>query len=212
MKNNFLEFVDSLSQAEELPNVFNQYSRNLPENEIRRNNLSLYLKQMQLLEPKILLVGEAPGYHGCRFTGVPFTSEHILLKGFQEIELFGRKKGYAKTNELARIKKEQSATIVWKTLTDKKFVPLMWNAFPFHPFQKDDPTKNRTPSQKELEVGAFFLAKLINDFDIPSIVAVGNNAEKTLAKINIPCQKIRHPSNGGKPDFIKGIEKLRSEA
>lgn len=202
------KFVDSLSKAEQTPNTFNQYAAYTPENLVRINNLKLYLTQMYALQAKVLLVGEAAGYHGCRFTGIPFTSEYILLKGLEDIDLFGIEKGYEKTAELDTIKKEQSATIVWETISRQKFVPLIWNAFPFHPFKKDNPTKNRTPLKKELDIGAEFLLELINIFDIETIVALGNKAEQTLNKINIECVKVRHPAQGGKADFVKGIEDL----
>ena len=77
-------FVEHLAEVDYLLNVFNQYSYLHEENSIRRRNLLLYLRQMELLNPRILLVGEAPGYQGCRLTGVPFTSEYILLKGIKE--------------------------------------------------------------------------------------------------------------------------------
>lgn len=202
--------MDSLSKAEQIPNTFNQYSQELPENAIRRNNLKLYLEQMYLLQAKILLVGEAPGYHGCRFTGIPFTSEYILLNGLQDLDLFGQQRGYEKTSELESIKKEQSATILWETIKNQEFVPLIWNAFPFHPYKKGDPTKNRTPLKKELDLGAGFLNELINIFNIETIVAVGNKAEKTLNQINLECTKVRHPAQGGKADFVRGIENLVS--
>src|SRR3954451_22989426 len=45
---------------------------------IRRANLKHYLAAFAE-RPAILLVGEAPGPHGCRFSGVPFTSEHQIV-------------------------------------------------------------------------------------------------------------------------------------
>ena len=44
----------------------------------RRENLKLYLEKMKKLNPSFLLLGEAPGYKGCRLTGIPFSSEKIL--------------------------------------------------------------------------------------------------------------------------------------
>lgn len=210
MDRRLIGFVNSLGKVEEIPNVFNQYSNIKTENAIRRNNLLLYLKQMSSIKPEVMLVGEAPGFHGCRFTGVPFTSEYILINGFNETDLFGRNQGYLKTNELPTVKKEQSATIVWETLLNNSFIPLMWNAFPFHPFKEGNPMKNRTPKSRELEIGQEFLEELIEIFGISKIVAVGNNAEITLKKMNVSCIKVRHPANGGKCDFVSGIEVIIS--
>ena len=39
---------------------------------IRAANLKAYLGAR--LHPRLMLVGEAPGYRGCRFSGIAFTS------------------------------------------------------------------------------------------------------------------------------------------
>src|SRR5690554_885232 len=46
--------------------------------EIRRTNLYRYLERYQSFPP-VLLLAEAPGPRGCRFSGVPFVSEAQLL-------------------------------------------------------------------------------------------------------------------------------------
>ena len=43
--------------------------------EERRERLRLHLSASK---PKLLLIGEAPGYQGTRITGCPFTSEALL--------------------------------------------------------------------------------------------------------------------------------------
>ena len=45
---------------------------------IRRTNLKNYHSSFAQ-KPTLLLVGEAPGPKGCRFSGVPFTSEYQLV-------------------------------------------------------------------------------------------------------------------------------------
>lgn len=200
-------FIHKLAAVTQLTDAFNQYSFELPDNEVRRGNLWLYLNNMSRLKPEILLVGEAPGFHGCRLTGVPFTSEHILL---ENDSVFGKKRGYRKTAELRGLKKEQTATVIWETLINHNFVPLMWNAFPFHPHQSGNPEKNRTPSSAELEFGQVFLQDIINMFQIKKVVAIGNKAEGSLTKLDVLCSKIRHPANGGKPEFVRGIGEILS--
>jgi len=129
--------------------VFNQYSLYAnghvdQANKIRRVNLRLYLKQMAVLCPRLLLLGEAPGYRGCRRTGVPFTSEPILLKGItwkicqdgkltETYTLFGVKGGYQRPVDFQEIIGEATATIMWQSLAKDWPPPLLWNAFPFHP-------------------------------------------------------------------------------
>jgi hypothetical protein len=52
------------------------------------------------------------------------------------------------------------------------------------------------------------LKELIPLFDIKIVVAVGNTAETTLKSMGIACQKVRHPSYGGKTMFINGINEV----
>ena len=47
---------------------------------IRRQNLYRYLASFQT-RPLLLALGEAPGWRGARFSGIPFTSEAQLLSG-----------------------------------------------------------------------------------------------------------------------------------
>ena len=211
MEHKIIEFVDSLSTEKESSNVFNQYSLKLTYNAVRRNNLLLYLLQMKIINPKVLLVGEAPGYQGCRLTGVPFTSESILIKGIEQFGLFGHHNGYQKTNEVTGQKKEPAATIIWETLVNSNFIPLLWNAFPFHPYKNGKPQSNRTPNKQELEIGKFFLKYIIEIYNIDTVVAIGNHAESTLNKMIGNCKKVRHPSYGGKAEFVSGIQIILSE-
>lgn len=200
-------FINELAMATQFDNVFNQYSMNVTENAVRRDNLLLYLNNMSEMNLKVLFVGEAPGYHGCRLTGIPFTSEYILIK---DNIVFGKKRGYRKTTEVDRLKKEQTATIIWNTLNTYNFAPLMWNAFPFHPHEKGDSTKNRTPLKEELEYGQVFLESIIDLFEIDNVIAIGKKAEASLRKLGISCKEIRHPSKGGKPEFERGIREILS--
>lgn len=201
------QFIEALACAAPLPNVTNQYDHTHPANAIRRENLRLYLDAMAALKPRVLLIGEAPGYRGCRLTGVPFTSEAIILGGIAALSLFGPSLGYRTAGETARPCKEQTATIVWQTLALMYNPPLLWNAFPFHPHLPGNEHSNRPPTTTELRLGADYLAALLTLFDIHTVIASGNTAEKTLLRLNIPCRKIRHPANGGKRAFVEGVKR-----
>lgn len=192
------QFVEELAAMEVTQNVFNQYSYQLEENSIRRENLLIYLNQMYQLRPKVLLVGEAPGYRGCRLTGVPFTSEHLLMHNMDGLNLFGRENGYKLVSENTKLLKEATATIIWSTLIEHNLIALGWNAFPFHPHKKDNPASNRAPFKKELELGQKPLLQIIELFGIKKIIAVGNKAEENLNSLGISCDKVRHPAQGGK--------------
>lgn len=108
----------------------------------------IYLNQMYKLKPKIILVGEVPGYRGCRLTGVPFTSEHLLMNNMEGLELFGETNGYRLDLEKNKLVKGATATMIWSTLIKYDIMALSWNAFPFHPHKKGNGESNRTPLKK----------------------------------------------------------------
>ena len=72
-----------------------------------------------------LLLMEAPGYRGCRLTGVPVTSRKVLLEGAPALDIFGRQAGFRDVADVGfeRVYGEQSATIVWNTLSDLGALP-----------------------------------------------------------------------------------------
>lgn len=202
-------FIEELATTESIPNVHNHYSYEKQENSIRRDNLLIYLKQMYEIKPRIILVGEAPGYKGSCITGVPYTSEHLLMNNVKGLELFGKEKGYRLPLEKDKLLKEPTATIVWKTLLKYDLMMLGWNAFPFHPYKKGNEESNRAPLKKELLIGEKPLLKMIEMFNIEKIIAMGNKAEESLNKLGISCEKVRHPAQGGKNEFDDGIRKIK---
>lgn len=168
----------------------------------------MYLNQMAQLKIKLLLIGEAPGYNGCRLTGIPFTSESTMLKGIDKHNLMGTSRGYQKTNESPKIHKEHTSTMVWDSIAKSKYLPLLWNAFPLHPFNEGNEQSNRQPNSEELNLGETFIIELIKIFNIEKVVAIGNKAGLTLNNLGIPFLKVRHPSRGGKKEFYEDIRKV----
>lgn len=182
----------------------NMYAGDNKESLIRKQNLLIYLLKMKSLNPKFLLLGEAPGYKGCRLTGIPFTSEKILAKHsfFRDCDF-----QFISNN----LESEQSATIVWNVLQNFDKKPLIWNIFPFHPYDGKDFKTNRTPNEKELEIGKEYLLKLLDIFKIDTIAAVGRKPESKIKDIKIKSQYVRHPANGGKMEFVKGINIIMNQ-
>jgi uracil-DNA glycosylase len=212
MEKKLKDFIEELAATEVTPNVYNQYSYDVGENAARRHNLLTYLKQMYKLKPKLIMVGEAPGYRGCRLTGVPFTSEHLLMNNMPGLKLFGREAGYMLAAPKDKLLKEATATIIWETLLKYDITTLAWNAYPFHPHKKDDGQSNRTPLKQELLIGERFLSEIIKMFNIEKVIAVGGKAEQTLDKLNISCHRVRHPAQGGKNDFVEGMKRVINQA
>ncbi len=193
------EFIESLRDCTKVfkkpvENIYSSKEFTGAENNV--NKLRFYLNEMLKLKPKYMIVGEAPGYNGCRLTGIPFTSEEIIFKN----PFFKGKYNFDNPPQ-----DEDSASIVWGFFEGKE-LPLMWNAFPFHPY-KDKLESNR-PINKE-EFGKCILCKLLSIFDeIPreNIIAVGENALYCLSLLFI--KEVRHPARGGKDEFIKGMNEF----
>ena len=97
---------------------------------------------------------------------------------------------------------------MWATIRHLDPLPLLWNAFPFHPFHAGNPHSNRIPSAGELAIGERFVARLLRLFAIERVVAIGNHADRTLARLGVAHEKVRHPSQGGKRLFVDGMARL----
>ena len=50
---------------------------------------------------------------------------------------------------------------------------------------------------------------MIKMYNIDTVVAVGNKAEENLRNLNIICKKVRHPAQGGKNEFVRGIKEIK---
>jgi uracil-DNA glycosylase len=188
--------------------VFNEYAEGDADNALRRANLERYLLEMAERKPSVLLLMEAPGYRGCRLTGVPVTSRKILKEGIAAFKLFGA--GYHLSNDsgFEDVWGEQSATIVWETLSNLKTMPLIWNSFPFHPRTADKPRSNRAPRSSEKRLGQKYLQKIYAAWQPQICIAVGNVAAETFTALHIPYEKVRHPAQGGKNDFVAALTNL----
>ncbi len=201
-------FVDQLAGTSPGPNSFNPFDGSHPDNAIRRLNLELYLLQMAEHKPKVLLLGEAPGYRGMRITGIPFTDRNILETGIEEFGLFGPGKGYIVPADPSSVTSEPTATVMWQTLTELDFLPLLWSAFPLHPHLPGKPLSNRTPSAAESAAGRLHWQTLSQLFSIRSVLAVGNVAHRSIVLSGGSAPKVRHPAHGGNVKFKQGLEEL----
>ena len=204
------KLINALSQAQTGQDAFNQYAPGNPDKAIRRANLGLYLRTMAAHKPTALLLMEAPGYRGCRLTGLPVTSRRIMLEGVTALGMFGQAAGFRDVSDpgFERVYGEQSATIVWSALAGLRALQLIWNAFTFHPHQPGKPLSNRKPRQAELALGADFLRLLLLIWTFEQVIAVGNVAHGLLHKQGVACHKVRHPANGGKAEFVAGLRAL----
>jgi len=197
----FREFLQKLKQKKSNDRVFNPY-----QNDKILQNLKSYFEYLyKYNHTNILLIGEAPGYKGCRITGIPFTSSELFTKS--DIKIF---KDLKDTVFLEKIEHENTASIIWEYLKSKNELPIFWNSFPYHPFNVNNPKSNRPPTNEEIEEGKYFIKELVKIFNPKIIAAIGRKGEKVLSEIypNQTIEYIRHPSYGGKKKFIEGMEQI----
>jgi hypothetical protein len=186
------------------PGVFNPWRDSDPlDHQLQVGNRLARLKQHFNASPKWILIGEAPGYKGCHFSGVPFTNERLILnKQIPRIAPNGR----LTTRELPF--SESSATIVWRALHEFEIADhvVMWNAFAWHPYKADQPKSNRTPSREELKMGKDVLCEVLKLFPGVPVIPVGRKSEEILDHLNVTALPwIRHPANGGATLFREGL-------
>lgn len=200
-------FTTALARVDVSSRACNQYARGDRFNAIRRANLARYLEEIG--RPEILMIGEAPSYRGGRLTGIAFTSETIMLSGIANH--LGAERGYRKATPGPQRSTEASATMVWGTIGCVEPLPLLWNAFPLHPFHEGNPHSNRIPTSAELLAGQPFIERLMTMFPIQQVVAIGNHAHRSLEKLGIDHTHVRHPSQGGKRLFVEGVTAMISQ-
>lgn len=150
-----------------------------------------------------MLLGEAAGYQGCKVSGIPFTSERLILEG--AIPRIAAPPG--RLSSRPRPWSEPSATTVWKTLhlLGVASKTVLWNAYPWHPYKPEKLHSNRTPSRKERLAGVAVVHGLLGLFPGARVFAVGRNAEQSLAELGIPATCLRHPSMGGAATFTRQL-------
>lgn len=188
------------------PTLFNQYGCtvlgiDLPGGDaIRRNNLLNYLSAFRQ-RPCFAVIGEAPGWRGCRFSGVPFTSEAQLCN--RMLPFAGTRSSAPDPPPLT----ENSATHFWRNLLPYHPQLFAWNAIPFHPHVPRTPLSNRTPSTSEIDEHSTMLAELLSLLKPQSIIAIGRSAERALNRIGVSSMYVRHPARGGAAVFRSGIER-----
>jgi len=162
--------------------------------------------------PRLCLVGEAAGFQGLHFSGVPFTSEALLFEG-----AIPRICATPRLTSRPRPWSEPSARIVWKTLYDLGIAEqtVLWNTFAFHPFKEGEPYTNRKPSKREIETNEPILRFVLEHFQSlgARVVAVGRVAEAAMLRLGIEvASQVQHPAYGGSPKFRAGLAQIARQS
>ncbi|WP_035972325.1 uracil-DNA glycosylase [Bradyrhizobium sp. WSM3983] len=201
-------FAQALAETH-LPSVFNPYADCCPAHDradaarIRRRNLVRCLDAALTAHVDTIWIARDLGYRGGRRTGVPLTDEVHLAQAaalMGGIVLDRATKG--------PVVAERTAAIVWSVLTRIGEPAVLWNIFPLHPHEADDPFSNRCHTRVEREATWPLLTALIAMIKPRRIVAIGRDAGMALNGLDIAVEIIRHPSYGGQAEFISGVNHI----
>ena len=178
---------------------------------IRRQQLRAYVKE-RLGRATLVVIGEALGYRGGHFSGIPMTSERMLLRKPRHIVAGIKPRRTSKPSVCPNGLSEPTATIVWGALLKIGVLPdefVLWNAFPWHSF---DPHRgllsNRMPNKSEQLSGRLVLRVFLELFSCEQIVALGKIAAAQLEQLGFNAHCVRHPASGGAKLFRQQIARI----
>jgi uracil DNA glycosylase superfamily protein len=203
------EFVGELGLIS-LPNVFNPYrdvcpfSDHVASPSLRRQNLTLFLNTILKREVRSVWLGRDLGYRGGRRTGIALTDEFHLDVLKDTFGVFGIVKATIDKEPI----KERTATEIWKVLSRIGEPVLLWNVFPFHPFDEGDPRSNRRHTAQEFNSSRDILISVLEWLKPVTVIALGADAESAVLSLGKKCRRVRHPSYGGQMDFSREIYEI----
>jgi len=185
---------------------------------IRRKHLVAYFRE-RFGKARLAIIGEALGYRGGHFSGIPMTSERMLLRKPKDavaasLQILSgiNPRRTSKPSVCLDGFSEPTATIVWGALLKIGMPPdefVLWNAFPWHSF---DPRRgllsNRMPNKSEQISGRPVLKVFLELFVCEQIVALGKIAGAQLKQLGVNAHCVRHPASGGAKLFRQQIDKM----
>lgn len=199
-------FVQALSSVT-LEHVFNPYYERCPLHDRhdapqrRQRNLALSLETAIDLQVRTVWIARDLGYRGGRRTGLALTDEVHLdsySSLFQGLRVAKATKGPAVG--------ERTASVIWQMLLRLGEPVFLWNVFPLHPHEPDDPMSNRCHTRRERETCARFLHDILDLLQPETVIAIGGDAHRAVDSLGIEALQVRHPSYGGQNTFIGQIE------
>jgi hypothetical protein len=146
-------------------------------------------------------IGRDLGHRGGRRTGLALTDD-------VHIPRHARRWGVAMDRPtVGAAVAERTAAVVWVMLDKIDARIFLWNVFPLHPHQADDPFTNRPHNARERHVGEEILADLIALLRPARVIAIGNDAALAAGRVasGAAVLRVRHPSYGGQADFMSQI-------
>lgn len=203
------QFVEAVSTLD-LMNTFNPYSHQCIVHDVdnaphrRATTLHMLLAKAEDSEIDSFWIGRDLGYRGGRRTGLALTDDvHFLIHARR----WGIRAERSTKGEAVR---ERTAAVIWGALSQIEASIFLWNVFPLHPHNVDDPFSNRPHNSHERKIGEEILSELIGMLKPRRLIAIGNDAAQTAHRLASyhDVYQVRHPSYGGQNVFLQQIQKL----
>jgi len=203
------DFVSALCDLE-FEDTFNPYADRCPIHDApgapktRTKVLAAILQAAIDVEIDAIWIGRDLGYRGGRRTGLALTDDvHIQAHAARwGIAAERPTKGQAVA--------ERTAAVIWGVLERIDAPVFLWNVFPLHPHESDDPFTNRSHNSAERRAGEELLLQLIRLLQPRRLIAIGNDAAHVAHRMTgaRDVVQVRHPSYGGQTQFIHQMQKL----
>lgn len=170
----------------------------------RAGALSAILERATSAPIDAIWVGRDLGYRGGRRTGLALTDDVNIYRHSQRWDVaFDRP-------TVGEAVKERTAAVIWAMLDQIQADIFLWNVFPLHPHEAENPFSNRQHNSRERDAGEDILRALITLLQPSRIVAIGKEAASAANRVatgeTVIC--VRHPSYGGQTQFLKQIGDL----
>ena len=206
---NAVEFLEAVC-ALDFENTFNPYSERCAVCDLddaprrRAHALQAMLDAATMVEMDSIWIGRDLGYRGGRRTGLALTDD---------IHLSMHTKRWGVTVERptkGEALGERTAAVVWSVLSRVEASVFLWNVFPLHPHEAGHPFSNRSHNARERKAGEELLSELIRLLKPHQLVAIGNDAAKTVRCLagHRRFAEVRHPSYGGQIQFRQQVAQL----
>lgn len=198
------EIVNRLAQLR-FDNVFNPYADicvaydREDAAEIRRMNLLLTLEAASRGTAELWLALE-PGHRGARRTGLAMTDDQRLQTHADRWGIHGIRQATKSGPQ-----SEATAGIVWSAVAMKDVPIFLWNAFPLHSHDAENTLSNRRHTRAERLACDDVTIAIFELLKPDRVFAIGADAHVATGDLGIEAVRVRHPSFGGKTDFLNGI-------
>jgi uracil-DNA glycosylase len=184
-------------------NTFNPYSTRCAVHDqedaprLRSKILYLILERAKQENVDSIWIGRDLGFRGGRRTGLALTDDFHVAEHANRWGVTAER--FTNGDAVA----ERTAAVIWRLLSQISVPVFLWNVFPLHPHEPNNPFTNRRHNVEERAAGESILAEIIELLRPRRLVALGNDAADTVRRI-AGSQEIvlaRHPSYGGQTQF-----------